>query len=250
MAKSIDLTGEKIGRLLVLERAEDQYSPSGRKKKMWKCLCDCGNEKIASHESLLKWHTTSCGCKLGRETQSIGTPILRETKDKAGAKSNKQKQKRTYKKDSRSETYTAEEKKEWDELYEYVKVNVMGYNENLCLSDFQIKRLQGLRQGKYMANRNTDNKAKYPFSAILNTFKFCKLKISNAISTNNFANDQHKFNYIMKIVEQNLNNVYMRMLNAEKVKKEAESRDIHVHADSQKEYKPKQKNVDRFDDLW
>ena len=38
MGKFIDLTGQKFGRLLVLERAENKYG-----RTAWKCKCDCGN---------------------------------------------------------------------------------------------------------------------------------------------------------------------------------------------------------------
>lgn len=40
MSKLIDMTGQKIGRLLVLERAENDKDG----KAMWKCRCDCGND--------------------------------------------------------------------------------------------------------------------------------------------------------------------------------------------------------------
>lgn len=34
----------------------------GNKKKAWKCLCDCGNEKIITHFNLVYGGTKSCGC--------------------------------------------------------------------------------------------------------------------------------------------------------------------------------------------
>ena len=49
----VDLTGQRFGRLIVLSRE------SGSK---WKCLCDCGNEIIASGSNLKSGNTTSCGC--------------------------------------------------------------------------------------------------------------------------------------------------------------------------------------------
>lgn len=56
----IDLIGKKFGRLLVLERDnnDNKYSPH------WKCQCDCGNIKIVSSSALRsKNHSTkSCGC--------------------------------------------------------------------------------------------------------------------------------------------------------------------------------------------
>jgi len=37
-----DLTGQKIGRLTVLERSEKYGTRGKRKTQLWKCLCDCG----------------------------------------------------------------------------------------------------------------------------------------------------------------------------------------------------------------
>ena len=57
-----DLSGGRFGRLVVLERAENDAK--GRTR--WTCLCDCGNS-VCTRASLLKRGTTqSCGC-LGRE---------------------------------------------------------------------------------------------------------------------------------------------------------------------------------------
>lgn len=59
-----DLTGMKFGRLTALERVEDEYTPSGKKKIMWKCLCDCGNTFVAQSTDLTRFNggTKSCGC--------------------------------------------------------------------------------------------------------------------------------------------------------------------------------------------
>lgn len=56
-----DLRGERFGRLVVFETAE---SPLGMKTKRryWKCICDCGNEKIVSTKMLRSGLTKSCGC--------------------------------------------------------------------------------------------------------------------------------------------------------------------------------------------
>lgn len=55
--KAIDLTGQKFGRLTVLERAENKNG-----YVRWKCRCDCGNEKIVMSYQLRKGGTQSCGC--------------------------------------------------------------------------------------------------------------------------------------------------------------------------------------------
>lgn len=62
MAKFQNLKGQRFGKLLVLERAESRIEPSGRKRTMWKCICDCGNTTVVQASSLKSNATCSCGC--------------------------------------------------------------------------------------------------------------------------------------------------------------------------------------------
>lgn len=57
MPKKIDLTGQRFGRLTVLEPA-----PNKGRRTQWKCMCDCGNEYVTATESLRNGRTQSCGC--------------------------------------------------------------------------------------------------------------------------------------------------------------------------------------------
>lgn len=52
MSEFQDLTGQRFGKLTVLERADDYISPSGHKMTRWLCKCDCGNQKIINSGSL------------------------------------------------------------------------------------------------------------------------------------------------------------------------------------------------------
>ena len=58
MGKFIDLTGQRFGRLTVIERAEN----SKHKKARWKCLCDCGGVIVVEALLLKQEKTKSCGC--------------------------------------------------------------------------------------------------------------------------------------------------------------------------------------------
>lgn len=58
MGRFIDLTGQRFGRLYVLHEAG--RSDSG--KVLWRCRCDCGNEKNTVGGDLRSGRTTSCGC--------------------------------------------------------------------------------------------------------------------------------------------------------------------------------------------
>ena len=55
--RSIDLTGQKFGRLTVIRF---DHSQNGR--KYYLCQCDCGNLKTVSSHGLKSGNTKSCGC--------------------------------------------------------------------------------------------------------------------------------------------------------------------------------------------
>ena len=57
MTKMVDRTGQRYGRLLVLQREES--TPAGESR--WLCKCDCGKHRIVSGASLRRG-TASCGC--------------------------------------------------------------------------------------------------------------------------------------------------------------------------------------------
>lgn len=62
MGKLKDLTGQRFGKLIVIERAENYVQPNGQKKTQWHCKCDCGNEIITVGYNLTRGVCTSCGC--------------------------------------------------------------------------------------------------------------------------------------------------------------------------------------------
>ena len=141
------------------------------------------------------------------------------------------------------------DKQDWDALYTYVK-NVMGYDENQALSSTMVLRLKGLLTNKFIENNNIQSTANYSYETILNAFKYSSLDVQRALRTNNFKDEQHKFNYILKIVEKNINTVYMKMRNAEKAKEEAKNTTIEVPTHTGAEFKPREKKKDKFADLW
>lgn len=142
-----------------------------------------------------------------------------------------------------------EESQDWEELYLYVK-KLMNYDENQALSRDMVLRLKGLLTGKFMENNNIKDNSNYSYKVILATFKYCSQSIQKALRTNNFQNEQHKFLYITKIVEKNINTVYMKMKNAEKAKEEAKNTTIEAPTHTGAEFKPREKKKDKFTDLW
>lgn len=144
-----------------------------------------------------------------------------------------------------------EDKKYWEELYQYVRHNVMGYDENQSLSKSMVLRLKGLLYNKFMENLNIEDTANYSYQVVLNTFKFCTSDIQRGLRSNSFRDENHKFNYVIKIVENNLNNVYMRMKNTEKAKEKTETIEMNVVTHSSAEYQTKTKETSqRLNDLW
>lgn len=60
MGATIDLTGQRFGRLVVVGRADPPSNEYGN--AVWHCRCDCGNEKDIDSHSLRNGDTRSCGC--------------------------------------------------------------------------------------------------------------------------------------------------------------------------------------------
>lgn len=65
MSHFIDLSGQKFGRLSVLEHVKSQKGQT-----YWRCRCDCGKIRIVQSYHLRVGHTKSCGC-LSRERSTI-----------------------------------------------------------------------------------------------------------------------------------------------------------------------------------
>ena len=73
-----DRVGERVGKLVVIERAANkiEVAKSGKKsvRACWLCKCDCGNEIVVSGHNLSKAlsnpnstaGTRSCGCLMGK----------------------------------------------------------------------------------------------------------------------------------------------------------------------------------------
>lgn len=58
MSNLIDLTGQKFGKLKVIEYA----GLTKDKRAKWKCKCDCENVIVVCGKELRNGHTQSCGC--------------------------------------------------------------------------------------------------------------------------------------------------------------------------------------------
>lgn len=75
MGTRFDLTGQRFGRLYVIE-ITDQYQNT---EVLWRCVCDCGTEKLIRGSHLRYGKTMSCGC-LRREKGRNQTHGKRQTR--------------------------------------------------------------------------------------------------------------------------------------------------------------------------
>lgn len=66
--KALDISQQRFGRLVVISFSH----VDGRRRAIWRCVCDCGSECEVAGVSLRCGHTKSCGC-LGIETRARGT---------------------------------------------------------------------------------------------------------------------------------------------------------------------------------
>ena len=71
MSHLIDLTGQRFGRLIVVEKAPKSGSNTNAR---WVCKCDCGNKRIVTGTTLRRGESQSCGClraELRKENATI-----------------------------------------------------------------------------------------------------------------------------------------------------------------------------------
>ena len=126
---------------------------------------------------------------------------------------------------------TNKDKYEFEILYKYVK-KILGYDEDMALSKFMVLRLKGLSEGKFHANKKIQSTANYDYKTIYLTFVYCKADIQKALQTKTFQSEQNKFNYIMAIVESNINDVVLKLKNAKKSKEVAQKQIDKIEIDT------------------
>lgn len=155
------------------------------------------------------------------------------------------------------------ERTDWDDLYDYVQFNIFEYPKEIQLSKYMVGRLHGLNQGRFVGAKMKDKKplANYPYKVILNTFKLCSQRIKSALRTKQFDNETIKCNYIMSIIESNINDMYMRMENTRVAEEQKKTMDksISMNTDLSSIYekraeeaktKPQTKRKNRYSNLW
>lgn len=77
----LNLIGERFGRLVVVDKADDYIRPNGSHLSQWVCNCDCGTKnKIIIGSSLKNGSTQSCGCIHKEKTSQISKALKKYNK--------------------------------------------------------------------------------------------------------------------------------------------------------------------------
>jgi hypothetical protein len=86
LGKFIDLTGQRFGRLVVVERGERPENFSKKDTAVyWNCLCDCGKYKTCKSSKLKSGAIKSCGNRFCKYTDLTGKIFGRLLVIKAGS---------------------------------------------------------------------------------------------------------------------------------------------------------------------
>lgn len=72
-----NIIGQKFNRLVVTEDYATFYG--GRKRRMTKCICECGTEVVTTKTSIINGHTKSCGCIKLKFTEREKTKAIRSS---------------------------------------------------------------------------------------------------------------------------------------------------------------------------
>ena len=62
-----DISGQRFGKLTVIQYDHTE----GKGHTYWKCICDCGTEKIVRKDGLISGAVVSCGCHKAQQTSKL-----------------------------------------------------------------------------------------------------------------------------------------------------------------------------------
>lgn len=111
----------------------------------------------------------------------------------------------------------------WNELYEYVRE--LMYGKGVPVPTFMRLRLQGMRVGRFMlkgANTKLLGRG-YSYPTIKKTFMFCKPTIVNMLQTQHYADEDHRINAVMYVIDRNIAEVDRRIRNQESASNKLDS---------------------------
>lgn len=153
---------------------------------------------------------------------------------------------------------TDKEKKEWNELYDFMKYQILDYDKAQNLSRQTVLRLKGLTKGKFMDVPTMEQNASFSYRVVLLTFKVYRKQIIYGLNNHKFDDENHRINYVLKIVESHLNDIYIKYIKAQNYAKNLDNIDLNnIKKDENQiaSYKTSDKQIpdtlkDAFEELW
>lgn len=142
---------------------------------------------------------------------------------------------------------------DWVDLYTYVHDRIMGYDETIKLSKYMVLRLKGMTKGQFICNNKHQKQAEYDYKTILITFKMCSPQILQGFEANKtvFKDETHKFNYAMSIIDNQINDVVVRLRNAKRSEEKTVNLELNNQVHDSAEYIAKNKDVnEELKELW
>lgn len=154
--------------------------------------------------------------------------------------------------DKQTKKLSEEENKDRLELFDYV-VELLGYKaKNIKPPKQLFLRIEGLRKGEYIPN-GKETGICYPYKIILYTFKLMKGQINNALKSVDFKNEGHKINYILIIIEKNINDILIAVEKNKIAKEKMERKVIIMDSTAKNRFQKTEelKSQELFDDdIW
>lgn len=145
---------------------------------------------------------------------------------------------------------TDNEKKIWFDMCDYIKYEILEYSKDMKFPKHLALRLKGLNEGNFIAKKCINPQANYTFDDIWLTFKIHKYDILNAFKSKEFKNENNKINYMMVIIESNINEVVLRRSKIEKSKEKTKNIDVIENNGAEYKKKTEETKNERLKDLW
>lgn len=126
----------------------------------------------------------------------------------------------------------------WIEMCEYVKKEILGYDDNMKFPTMLALKLQGMKNGQFIANNKIKKDAHYSNQCLLLTFKMNKPYLNSVLNNNkNIKDESHRINLMLKIIGDKLNDTYLRLKQIEQTVNIMENIDTGIFSSESAEYK-------------
>lgn len=151
-----------------------------------------------------------------------------------------------------SEVKKPRKDQDFRDVCDYIKKEILQYTDDMKFPKYMVMRIKGLADGKFFANKKTKPEASYDYKTILYTFQICKAKILTAIDRKgDFNNEKHKLDYILVIIESEINDVHMRIKRVKKNVKKVEKMEVDNFTHKGAGYQNKDKKINKkLEELW